>query len=83
MIAENKRRIDTYQRQATYSMWTRAAYHAKKLKQSDLFDPSAIERKSQSKESFEELQAKMNEQQAFLDSLIVSNTANTNEKGGE
>lgn len=68
MEAENKRRIDDYSRQATFAMWNRAAYHAKKLKQKDLFDAGQAG-KADSSESFEEKQARLAEQQAFLDSL--------------
>ena len=68
MEAEGKRRIDEYSKHATFAMWNRAAYHAKKLKQKDLFDPKKAQR-SDHKESFEEKQARLAEQQAFLDSL--------------
>lgn len=68
MEAEGKRRIDEYNKQATFAMWNRAAYHAKKLKQKDLFDPKKAQQ-SDPKESFEEKQARLAEQQAFLDSL--------------
>lgn len=79
MEAESNRRIDEYSKQATFAMWQRAAYHAKKLKQKDLFDPKqAAESKSDNKESFEQKQARLAEQQAFLDSLQLP-TNNNNE----
>lgn len=52
MQAENERRFDEYELMATQAMWNRAAYHAKRLKKSNLFkrqkdgeqvDPKTIE----------------------------------------
>jgi hypothetical protein len=52
MQAENERRFDEYELLATQAMWNRAAYHARRLKKSNLFkrpkdgeqiDPKTIE----------------------------------------
>lgn len=67
MKAENERRQDEYELQATLTMWQRAAYHAPKLKVADLYKRD--NGKSSAKKSTEELKAEFAEKQAKLDRL--------------
>lgn len=62
MQAHTESVYDDYERMATQAMMMRSAYHAKKLKQADLFKrPSDSERSTEGLRELKEKTAEMNE----------------------
>lgn len=67
MRAENERRWDDYDVLATFVMWNRAAYHAKRLKKSQLFKrPKNVGEMQKRQESLEEMRQETNKLNAWL-----------------
>lgn len=72
MQAENERRYDEYDKLATQAMWIRSAFHAKKLKKSDLFKrPNGNDDKPRDRKSLDEMRREVDEINAWLATLQV------------
>lgn len=76
MRAQQESIADEYEKMAYQSMMIRSAYHAKKLKHSDLFNRDAT---TKPKQDFAEVKADMRKQQEWLDGLTVKSAEGVRE----
>lgn len=76
MRAEQESIADGYEKMAYQAMMTRSAYHAKKLKHSDLYNRDST---ANPKRDFEEVKADMRKQQDWLDGLTVKSAEGVRE----